>query len=257
MRALIGHTGFVGGNLRRQQSFDALFNSQNIGALRGHRFDEIWCAGVSATKWWANQHPADDWARIELLLDALRDTQAGRLVLISTVDVFPRPLEVDERTPAQTDGLHAYGLHRLRVEAFVRRQFPRHLVVRLPGLYGPGLKKNVIYDFLHANNLAAIRADSVFQFYDVQRLTDDVSKAAAAALDLVHFATEPVSVAEIAAQAFGRRFDNRPAGEPVRYDMRTIHARLWGRDGPYLEDRSGVLSGIRAFVSAEEAAAAP
>ena len=47
-RCLIGHTGFVGGNLLRQGRFDALFNSRNIAELAGQSFDEIWCCGVSA-----------------------------------------------------------------------------------------------------------------------------------------------------------------------------------------------------------------
>ena len=33
--ALIGYTGFVGSNLVRQHSFDAMFNSQNIDSISG------------------------------------------------------------------------------------------------------------------------------------------------------------------------------------------------------------------------------
>src|SRR5581483_3428399 len=37
--ALIGHTGFVGGNLAAQHPFHTWFNSKNIEAIRGHRFE--------------------------------------------------------------------------------------------------------------------------------------------------------------------------------------------------------------------------
>ena len=41
MDALIGYTGFVGGNLHRQHAFDALFNSKNIEEIRGRSFARI------------------------------------------------------------------------------------------------------------------------------------------------------------------------------------------------------------------------
>lgn len=249
MRALIGYTGFVGGNVDRQGAFDARINSKNIGALAGSDFDEIWCAGIQAVKWWANQNPDDDWRGIKTLLDVLETVKTRRFVLISTVDVFRSPVEVDERTQPQCDGLHAYGLHRLRVENWVREHFPRHLIVRLPGLYGDGLMKNVIYDLLTGNNLGNLQADAIFQFYNLARLTTDIDLALSAELDLVHFATEPVSVADIAARAFDLAIAPRPGLAAPRYDMRTIHAGLWKRNGYYLETREEVLRSIRAFVA--------
>src|SRR4051812_7816206 len=123
MRALIGHTGFVGGNLNRQGVFDARFNSQNIEDLAGQEFDEIYCAGVAAAKWWANQNPQADRDGIEKLLAVLDTVKAGRFVLISTVDVFKVPVAVDEKTVPRGSGLHAYGRHRLLVEEWVKGRF--------------------------------------------------------------------------------------------------------------------------------------
>ena len=45
MRALIGHTGFVGSCLDGPD-FDARFNSSNSDKARGGQFDEVVCAGV-------------------------------------------------------------------------------------------------------------------------------------------------------------------------------------------------------------------
>jgi nucleoside-diphosphate-sugar epimerase len=251
MRALIGHTGFVGSNLDRQGAFDARFNSRNVADLAGREYDEIWCAGIQAVKWWANQNAAEDWRRIEALLDALKSVQARRFVLFSTVDVFRSPLAVDEHTTPEHEGLHAYGLHRLRVEEWVKERFPQHLVVRLPGLFGEGLKKNVIYDMMSGNNIEAIQKEAVFQFYDLARLTVDVDVARSGGCDLVHFATEPVSVADVATSAFGITLPSRPCKSVPRYDVRTVYAGLWGREGHYLQDRDEMLRGIRAFVSAQ------
>lgn len=255
-RALIGHTGFVGSNLARQQRFDACFNSKSIHEMRGRAYEEVWCAGVQAVKWWANANPAEDWAGITSLLEVLDTVEAERFVLLSTVDVFARPSGVDEADEPVRDGLHPYGLHRLRVEDRIAERFVNHLIIRLPGLYGDGLKKNVIYDLLHDNQLGDVHADAAFQFYGLDRLSEDVDIASAAGLPLVHFATEAVSVAELARAAFGRAFDDRPSSDPPRYDVRTRHAAPWGRQGRYIRSRDEVLADIAAFVERERRRAA-
>ncbi len=253
-RCLIGHTGFVGGNLRSQGAFDAFYNSRNIAEIAGQGFDEIWCCGVSAVKWQANKDPEGDLAGIRPLLAALETARAGRFVLVSTVDVFKTPVGVTEDTVPEREGLHPYGLHRLMVEDFVAARFPEHLVVRLPGLFGAGLKKNIIYDFLHDNQVANIHPDSRFQFYCLDTVHADILKARDAGLRLAHFATEPVSVREAAREAFGFEFENAPPAGPALYDMHTRHAALFGGENPYMARRGEVLAAMRAFVARERAA---
>ena len=58
------------------------------------------CAGASAVKWKAIQDPQADLAAIERLLSPLREVEAERFVLVSTVDVYERPVCVDEDSPA-------------------------------------------------------------------------------------------------------------------------------------------------------------
>jgi nucleoside-diphosphate-sugar epimerase len=248
--ALIGYTGFVGGNLLAQRAFDALYNSSNIEEIAGRSFDLIVCAGAPAEKWKANAEPERDLANIERLAAALARASARRFVLLSTVDVFGSAIAVDEQSPVSTEGLHAYGRHRRMLEARIASSFET-TIVRLPGLYGPGLKKNVIFDFLHDNDVQKVDSRGVFQFYDTTRLWSDVDIAVRSRLPLVHLATEPVSVAAVARVAFGIEFDNRVAPAPARYDMRTRHAALFGGEGPYIEDSGRVLHGIAAFVARE------
>jgi nucleoside-diphosphate-sugar epimerase len=253
--ALIGHTGFVGQNLARQARFDERFNSQNIEEIAGKTYDLLVCAGARAEKWLANQEPQRDREGIARLTDALGKVRANRVILISTVDVFKSTPGVDEQTPVDRDGLCPYGDNRYELEEFVRSRFST-LVVRLPGLFGQGLKKNILYDFLHGNQTDRIHHASVYQFYDLERLWSDIHVANEAKLELVHFATEPVSVGEVACEVFQRRFDNAPAVQPARYDFRSRHAGLFGgRDG-YLSSKPQVLEAMRQFAGRQERVAA-
>lgn len=247
--ALIGHTGFVGGTLLRQRRFEALYNSKNIEQIAGRRFDLIVCAGAPAEKWKANQNPEADWQSLERLCDALRQADTKRLVLISTVDVYGKPFCVTEDDPP-TDAT-PYGAHRHRLEQLLAERFPT-LIVRLPGLYGAGLKKNAIYDLLHDNHVERIDSRGVFQFYGLDRLWSDIATADRAGLSLVHFATEPVSVHEIAQAAFDRDFRNEFAPRPAWYNLRSRHAALYGGSGGYMQTWRDVLAGIRQFVAQEQ-----
>lgn len=244
-RALIGHSGFVGGNLARQMHFDELFNSANIGEIRGRSFDEIWCAGVPAVKWAANKDPEGDERAIGRLMEPLLAARTGALVLISTVDVFDPAVDVDESTPVRTDGLHPYGLHRYQVERKLAAHF-KTTVVRLSGLFGRGLKKNAIYDLIKGNNLSQLDSRAVYQFYLLDHLGGDIALAREAGIRLLHLASEPVGIAEVAEALLGRPFVNLVSDRPARYDFKSLHAGLWSAKD-YRFSKAQVLAQIKDF----------
>jgi nucleoside-diphosphate-sugar epimerase len=163
--ALIGYTGFVGSNLSRQLDFDAYYNSSNIAEIRGREFDFVVIAAVQAKKWWANQHPDKDWSMIELLLTELATMVARQIVLISTVDVLPPIAGADESFDPHGHANHTYGQNRLHFEDAVRRLHETVTIIRLPGLFGPGLRKNIIYDLLNNNQVEKINPGSRVQYY--------------------------------------------------------------------------------------------
>jgi nucleoside-diphosphate-sugar epimerase len=166
---------------------------------------------------------------------------------VSTVDVFADSRGVDETTSPDTAQEQAYGRHRALLEEFVRERFDDVLVVRLPGMYGPGLKKNLVFDLVHQPEARFAHQDSSFQFYDVRDLWGHVLLARDAGLSVVNLATEPVTSARVARECFGvdYRCEDRPE---VAYDLRTAHAaELAGREGPYLRSADEVLTGIRTW----------
>lgn len=252
--ALIGSTGFVGSTLLREASFDATYHSPDIAEIEGRRFDLAVCAAAPAAKWKANREPEADLANLERLMGHLGRAKIDRLVLISTIDVYPSPIGVDESSPIESGAGGAYGANRLRLEEFARERF-RASVIRLPGLFGQGLRKNAIYDLLNDNCLDALQPLSAFQFYDMSLLWRDTQRVLDAGIDLVNFATEPVVLGDVARQLFGRELPPH-ASQPVRYDFRTRHGAGWGRTDGYLQGKAEVMARLRAFVEAERARSA-
>jgi nucleoside-diphosphate-sugar epimerase len=250
--ALVGSTGLVGGNLLRAFRFDATFHRPDINRIRGASFDLVVCAAAPAEKWRANAEPDADWDNLASLIDCLEAVHAERFVLVSTIDVYPVPVGVDETTPVDAEANHPYGCHRYRLEEAVRARFPTALVVRLPGVFGPGLKKNLVFDLLHGREESFVRPSSKFQFYDLAWLWGDVNRALDADLRLVNLATPPVSAEQVAQEVFSVELPSTDAPvDEVRYDMRTTWAGLWGREGPYIRTLDEMLEAMRAFVARE------
>jgi hypothetical protein len=246
---LIGHTGFVGSNMLAQRPFDLTYNSTSIQTINGQSFSEVVCAGVTAVKWWANQNAGEDLARIEGLIAHLDTIACERFTLISTVDVYADCTGTTEDTPLQLDGLHAYGRNRAFLERYVAGRFPGALIVRLPALFGPGLKKNAIYDLQHDNRLNFIHPDSSFQWYPLTRLDADLTRAAALDLHLLNLSAEPVSMAQIVAQFFPGKRLGGDALTPGHYDVRSRHAAAMGGQDGYVVMAPAMMHALESYLS--------
>lgn len=249
--ALVGFSGYVGSTLLKQTRFEKLYRSTTIGEIDDQVFDTVVCAGAPAQKWIANRDPQADREKIDALIAHLKTIKCKSFILISTVDVFKDTIDVDEETLVDEDGLHAYGLHRRLLEKFVQRHFANYLIVRLPGLVGPGLRKNVIFDFLNDNNLEAIDSRGVFQFYPMVNLWHDIQTALAAGLKLVHLTAEPIGVGSVSRLGFGLPFDNVLDKPAAVYDMQTRHAAVFGGTARYTYSARETIQAVRAYAQSE------
>lgn len=149
MNALVGYTGFVGSNLYAAGDFDAVYNSKNIEEAYGTEPELLVYAGLRAEKYLANNAPEKDMELVRQAEDNILRIRPKKLVLISTIDVFKNPRNVDENSAIDTENLHAYGYNRYQLERRVRERYEDALIIRLPGLFGKNIKKNFIYDYIH------------------------------------------------------------------------------------------------------------
>lgn len=146
---LVGYTGFVGSNIAQKYEFTWKINSKNKEESYGKNPDILIYAGLRAEKFLANKDPEADRQTIIDALEQIKKINPKKLVLISTVDVYKTPVNVDEDTPIDTEGLLPYGANRYELEKLVREIWKDALIIRLPGLFGKNLKKNFIYDYIH------------------------------------------------------------------------------------------------------------
>ena len=302
MRALVGYTGFVGSNIYAKGDIDAAYNSSNIESAFGTQPELLIYAGMRAEKYLANTNPEGDFALVEQAEENISQIKPRKLVLISTIDVLKKPVDVDEDTPIDTENLHPYGLNRYRLEEWVRSNYEDALIVRLPGLFGRNIKKNFIFDYINViptmlkdkkflelsekdpelkkyykcadNGFYKVKEEidnkdylkgifrklgfsalnftdsrSVYQFYNLDRLWEDIKIALSNDISLLHLATEPISAGEVYSYLTGESFVNELDGNPAMYNFKTKYADLYGGRNGYLCDKDTVLKDIKEFVN--------
>lgn len=252
--ALVGYTGFVGGHLASQKRFDEFYNSKNIGEIEGRQFNELVVAAMPAAMWIANQNPADDRAALDRLLQSIMRVRAQSVVLISTVCVYSQLSLVDESSPIDESAQTPYGYHRFILEQEFARSFPNVLCVRLPGLFGKGLKKNAVYDLLNSNQVEKLNPAATYQFYDLEWLWGDIQRSIEGGLDLVNFVTEPVSLEDVAKDVFGITLPSQENSSAAQFNVTSRHAELFGGDCGYLYSRQQVLDAMQQFVKEAQGA---
>lgn len=302
MNALVGYTGFVGSNLYEKGKFDAVYHSKNIQEAFGSRPDLLIYAGLRAEKYLANVAPEKDMEQILQTEENISRIAPIKLVLISTIDVFKSPKNVDETSAIDTENLHPYGYNRYRLEEWVRDNYPDALIIRLPGLFGNHIKKNFLYDYIHIipSALKAVKMNELsqanpefmnyyqlqddgfykvkaltsienarlkemfikigftalnftdsrsrYQFYNLERLWDDIQIALNAGIELWHPATEPIAAGELYNYLSGNNFVNELAGTPADYDYRTIYAEVFGGERGYINSKDSILHQINTFI---------
>lgn len=93
---------------------------------------------------------------------------------------------------------------------------------------------------------------SVYQFYDLSRLWDDIQIALKAGIQLWHPATEPVSAGEVYKYLCGEEFTNELNATPAYYDYKTIYGSAFGGKNGYICSKNEVLKNIKDFVGGQQ-----
>jgi sugar phosphate isomerase/epimerase len=251
--AIIGYTGFVGSYLINhiQNEFENvyLFNSKNFQNIniKNINYDIIYCCGISAKKWLANQNPDQDWNNMNQLLEVLKQTSCSKFIHISTIDVYSEKyLGCDENTIPMylsSSEHHPYGIHRLHFELELKKIYNENLyIVRLPALFGFGLRKNVLFDYI-TNQISKhdINSHDCLQWYNIEWLWEDIKFIEQNNIKIINLFTEPIQNYDI----FGMNH-NLSNKNTIKYDFKTIHSKF---DNGYWKPYQMVLKSIQKYIN--------
>lgn len=89
---------------------------------------------------------------------------------------------------------------------------------------------------------------SVFQFYPLSRLWEDIQTALNEGITLLNLATEPVSAGELYKALTGEAFKNELSQAPAKYDFRTTYAATFGGKDGYICSKADIIADIKQFV---------
>ncbi len=174
MRVLVlGSAGFIGSAIAAEA---ARLGHEVVGVGReryaafvGTACDILVNACGNARKYLDERDPVAGYEKsVSSTLRALRDFHYGVFVQISSGAVYPRedsPAENSEDIRLAPPLPTLYGFHKWMAEQLVLQHAPRHVILRIGGAVGPGLRKNPVYDLLAGAPLY-VHPDSRFQFID-------------------------------------------------------------------------------------------
>lgn len=259
MDALFGHTGFVGSFLKENlpPRTTAYFNSKNVRSAKGRSYRNVYCACISATKWWANKNPEEDLKNIESALSVLTSIKCESITLISTIDVH------DHGYPLQEEGCQfpsgdPYGKNRMYAENVLHEAFGERLVVmRLPALFGVGIKKNVLFDLLNNNLVGNINANSSYQWYPLHWLWSDIKRSRdeffSGHLDekrVINLYPVPIETLDIVNIFFPEKSDTVKFGDRVSYNQGTRYSSMFAyKQGVILAEMERFIKTYKKFWS--------
>jgi sugar phosphate isomerase/epimerase len=243
-RGIIGYTGTIGKNLLNQKYFSYLYNSSNLKQIKNQNFEELYLTCLPATKWLINKESEKDDNNTQEIINILKTVKSNFVVLISTIDVYTiKNNKMTEDDIIDNHKNDTYGKNRYLFEKFVINNFDNYLIVRLPGVFGDYLKKNVLYDLINNNNIEKICLNSKFQYYFLDNLSDDIQKYRNMNIKIINLFTQPLSNKEIIDTYFIDKI-NIPTNQNIlEYDICTKYS-----DNGYLYSKKQIIEQIGVFL---------
>jgi hypothetical protein len=246
MKVLVGDTGLVGSVLRQSTNFDATFNSSNIHELPDianmpGQVDELYLACLPATKWLVNQDPVKDFNNILSIVDVLTAVWATKVILISTIDIYQHAdLGGNEHCWTHFGPL-SYGTNRLLFETIVQDTLAFNTcIVRLPAVFHPFIKKNILFDLLNDNNVEQVNGNSAYQWYPLRRLWQDIQLVKGE--EVINLFPPPIETLEIIDKFFPNT--QIASGDRIFYDYRTM-----ATESSYWLSKDEVMQEMEAFIN--------
>jgi sugar phosphate isomerase/epimerase len=247
--AIVGYSGFVGSNLLKFYKFDYFYNSSNFHEAMNKEFDTLFFSGIPAVKWIANKYPEEDSNIINKIKTIIETIKVKKIILISTIDVYESiNSQENEDYDCDYENNHTYGKNRYLFENFIKEKFDNYYIIRLPALFGMGLKKNIIYDLVNNNQVDKIEKNTKFQWYDLKWLKNDIDIILSNELRVSNLFTEPLETIEIL-KLFNYSLNEYKNESTLYYDVKTKYSDVFNSNcKDYIRDKNIVLNNIKEYL---------
>jgi sugar phosphate isomerase/epimerase len=246
--ALFGYTGLVGSTILTKYKFNYFYNSKNINDAKYKNFDTIFICCIPAIKWFANKFPEKDEKDIEYIKNIFKTIKANHIILISTIDIYVNiNNKYNENTLINYNNNHTYGKNRYLFEVFIKEHFINYNIIRLPALFGQGLKKNIIYDLINNNNINLISTNTLFQWYNLEWIKDDIDICIINNIKKCNLFTEPIETTHIL-NLFDYNYNDNPQNV-LKYDTHTNYSSFFNSNiNNYIRNKDIVFNDIKKFI---------
>lgn len=209
---ILGHTGFVGQTVYKYMSKSHHvqgINSKTKSIPTGEFDVVINCAG-SSKKYLAHENPSKDFYINASVFSTVLKLNMKKFIHISSIDAGAI---VDNN----------YTRSKLAMEECVQLYFPDATILRLGGMIGDGLKKNVIYDIINNQNLH-ITFDSICNYISTQEVAKIIEKVIDLNIKKITItvaSSKPITVKEIIKEAKKKSipFDKNEGSKKENYDQ--------------------------------------
>ena len=186
--AVIGHTGYIGKFIKKnKRDIKYFYNSQNISKITNKLFNIVYLTAPSSLKFYANKFPKKDKKNIINLINLLKKIKCNKIIYFSSTDI----------NNAKKNKNNFYGFNRLEIEKFIKKNFKKYLIIRLPSLFGGNLKKNFFFDILNNKSLKFYNSKTKLQWYFLENIFKDINYLEKSKIRVVNLVSEPISCLEI------------------------------------------------------------
>jgi nucleoside-diphosphate-sugar epimerase len=168
---ILGGEGYVGSAYPRLFQTLGLphqvITRANYESFVGRSCDVFINANGNSKKFLSDRDPKWDFdASVRSVVASLEDFKTSAYIMLSSGDVYPEQTSPEvsrEEMTIDATRQSRYGLHKHVAEHMVRSLRPNHIVMRMGGFVGPGMKKNAIFDIL-SDAPVWLTPDSQLQF---------------------------------------------------------------------------------------------
>lgn len=179
MMFVVGARGLTGSAIVRYAKKNQIeymeIQRENKEDFFGKSCDTLVFANGNAEKFKANQDSFFDFhASVSSAVEYIHKIKYKNFVLLSTVDVYNEKSDekTSENTKIDESKLETYGYHKYLVENYVRHYCHNHMIFRLGGLVGEGLKKNPAYYFIKKDSKVTVSPESIMNFIHTRNVAE-------------------------------------------------------------------------------------